>query len=79
MAQLTGIVLEAWSRQPVKTAVVIANGIRTMTDSNGGFSVDLQGSIASIQVMHQSHETLNASVQIPGNYEFQMKPVGRIL
>ncbi len=79
MVQLSGIVIEAWSRQPIRTAMIVANGIRTMTDTNGEFSVDLQGSIASISVMHQTHETLNASVQIPGNYEFQMKPVGRIL
>ncbi len=82
MVQLSGIVLEAWSRQPIRTAVVVVNGVQTMTDINGQFSVEIQGELATIHALHQTHETLNVSVQVPaqgGYFEFQMKPIGRAL
>ncbi len=82
MVHLSGMVFEAWSRQPIRTALVNVNGIQTMTDENGRFSIDVQGAIAAIQVLHRDHETLNVSIPDPyhgEHIELQMKPIGRAL
>ncbi len=82
MVHFSGVVLEAWSRQPIRTALVNVNGVQTMTDENGRFSVDVQGAIAAIHVLHQNHETLHVSIPDPAqgeHIELQMKPIGRAL
>ncbi|RLJ08607.1 MAG: hypothetical protein DRP12_00130 [Candidatus Aenigmatarchaeota archaeon] len=62
--EVTGTVLEMWSRAPISGVAVTADGHVTSTDPSGRFSLDLPPGTYTIRFVHADYETATRSVVV---------------
>ena len=72
MASIQGRILEYWTRRGVQGAVVQAGGRTTLTDSAGGFSLEVPMGVLTVRVTHPEFHDYAASLNITAQRPFNV-------
>jgi len=72
LASIQGRILEYWTKRGVQGAVVQAGGRTTLTDSAGGFSLEVPLGVLTVKVTHPQFHDYTSSLNITAPRPFNV-------